>query len=73
MSSTYEVGQKLVDLCKQNKAMEAVNTLYSPKIVSIEAMAMGPVAQRTEGLPAVKKKSILINPATTNGPLPMLI
>ena len=55
--TTYEVGKKLVDLCRANKAMEAIKTLYAPNIVSIEAMAMGPVAQRTEGLPAVIKKA----------------
>jgi len=57
MSSTYEVGKKLVDLCNAGKAMEAVTTLYSPDIVSIEAMAMSAMPARMEGLAAVKGKA----------------
>ena len=58
MDSTMEVGKKLVDLCNKGKAMEAITTLYSPKIVSIEARAGGPeMPQRMEGLPAVKGKA----------------
>jgi hypothetical protein len=57
MSSTYEVGKKLVDLCNQGKAMEAVTTLYANNIVSIEAMANPQMPQRMEGLAAVKGKA----------------
>jgi hypothetical protein len=57
MASTYEVGKKLVDLCNAGKAMEAVKTLYAQNIVSIEAMAMGPMPQRQEGLANIIKKS----------------
>ena len=39
MPSTYEVGKKLVDLCRQGKHMEAITTLYATNIVAIEAMA----------------------------------
>jgi hypothetical protein len=39
MSSTMEVGKRLVDLCNQGKFMEAMNALYAPNIVSIEAQA----------------------------------
>jgi len=37
MATTMEIGKKLVDLCRQGKAMEAITTLYSPNIVSLEA------------------------------------
>ena len=58
MASTYEVGKKLVELCKAGKSMEAIKTLYSDKIVSIEAMAMGPdMSQRQEGIAAITKKA----------------
>ena len=43
--TTLEVGKKLVALCNQNKNMEAVNTLYDAKIVTIEpheAAEVGP-------------------------------
>ncbi len=39
MLSAMEIGKALVPLCKQGKNQEAINTLYSPEIVSVEAMA----------------------------------
>jgi hypothetical protein len=57
MSSTLEIGKKLVDLCRQGKASEAMTTLYSPHIVSIEAMSSPAMPARIEGLTAVKGKS----------------
>jgi hypothetical protein len=57
MSTTYEVGKKLVDLCNAGKAMEAITSLYAQNIVSIETHDMGPLKARTEGFDAVKKKS----------------
>lgn len=55
--STLEIGKKLVDLCRKGKGLEAVNTLYAPNIVSIEVQGMGPIAERTEGIAAVRGKS----------------
>jgi ketosteroid isomerase-like protein len=57
MSTTLEVGKKLVDLCRQGKHMEAITTLYSPKIVSVEAMSGPSTPARIEGLAAVKGKA----------------
>ena len=57
MSSTMEVGKKLVELCRAGKADEAIATLYSPNIVSIEAMSSGTMPARMEGLGAVKGKA----------------
>ena len=55
--NTYEVGKKLVDLCKAGKNMEAVKTLYSPKIVSIEAhTGDSKMPARMEGFDAVRGK-----------------
>ena len=56
MSSTLDVGKKLVDLCREGKFMEATETLYSPHIVSIEAHGGPDMPARMEGLPAVKGK-----------------
>ena len=36
--TTLEVGKKLVALCREGKAMQAVQTLYADNIVSVEAM-----------------------------------
>jgi len=52
-----EVGQRLVELCRTGKSMEAIDELYSPKIVSIEAVAMPQATQRTEGLDAIRRKN----------------
>lgn len=54
MSNTLEVGQQLVSLCKEGKFKEAVEQLYGPDIVSIEAM---PGEQQTvQGLDAIYGK-----------------
>ena len=55
--TTLEVGKKLVALCKEDKNVQAVETLYSPSIVSIEAMSMPGMPAKIEGLDAVKKKN----------------
>lgn len=57
MSKALDVGRKLVELCRKGKEAEAVNTLYSPKIVSIEPEAGPAGPARQEGLAAVKAKA----------------
>jgi hypothetical protein len=58
MESTLEIGKKLVALCKQSHWLEAVDTLYSPDIVSIEAVEMAPGRKRMEGIAAVREKTV---------------
>src|SRR5207248_2215113 len=57
--TTMEVGKKLADLCRQGKFADAMNALYSPNIVSIEAHAdpSGSMPQRMEGIKAVRGKA----------------
>jgi ketosteroid isomerase-like protein len=58
MSDTLTVGKRLVALCREGKNMEAVDALYSPSIVSIEAMGDSPsMPARMEGLEAIKGKN----------------
>ncbi len=38
--NTMEVGTKLVELCKKGENMQAIEILYSPSIVSVEALSM---------------------------------
>ncbi len=57
MSDTLTVGKKLVELCKQGKAHEAIDTLYSPHIVSVEAAGGPNMPAKMEGLAAIKGKS----------------
>ena len=56
MESTLAVGKKLIELCKQGKAAEAMETLYSPDIVSIEAGPGPGGSARVDGIAAVKGK-----------------
>jgi ketosteroid isomerase-like protein len=76
MSDTLTVGKKLVELCLQGKANEAINTLYSPTIVSIEAAAGPNMSAKTEGIEAVKGKAAWweanheVHKAEAQGPYP---
>jgi hypothetical protein len=77
MATTFEIGQKLVGLCKEGKNLEAIETLYSPDIVSIEAGTGSPtMPARMEGLPAILGKSKwwtenhTVHSGTANGPFP---
>jgi hypothetical protein len=55
--TTKEVAKKLTQLCKEDKNIEAVETLYSPNIVSIEAMGDEKMPARMEGVSAVLEKN----------------
>lgn len=74
--STMEVGKKLVELCREKKYLEAIDALYAPNIVSIEAAAMPGMSQRTEGFDTIRKKSEKfvkehnIHESVVNGPWP---
>jgi hypothetical protein len=57
MASTMDVAKKLVDLCRQGKFNEAMNSTYSDHIVSIEAGGGGDMPRRIEGIAAVRKKA----------------
>ena len=76
MMNTLEVGQKLVALCRENKNVEAVNTLYAPNVVSLEVHAMPDMPARMEGIDAVRKKNQwwldnhTIHGNTVSGPFP---
>ena len=55
--SAMEIGKELVTLCKQGKNQEAIDKLYSPNIVSVEAMAMPNMDQTQTGIEAIKGKN----------------
>jgi ketosteroid isomerase-like protein len=57
MASTMEIGKRLVDLCRQGKEREAMEALYAPNIVSIEAMSSPAMPARTDGIDAVRAKA----------------
>lgn len=56
MSEALEVGTRLVELCQQGKANEAMEELYSDEIVSIEGVENEHMPARIEGIDGVRKK-----------------
>jgi ketosteroid isomerase-like protein len=54
--TTQEVADKLAKLCKQGKFHEAMESLYSPDIVSMEAGAPPGQSREAKGIAAVKAK-----------------
>jgi ketosteroid isomerase-like protein len=55
--TTHEVANALVKFCKEGKLDEAIEKLYSPDIVSMEAGAPPGGSREAKGLAAVKAKS----------------
>jgi hypothetical protein len=55
--TTQEVAQKLVELCREGKFREAIQTLYSNDVVSVEAGAPEGASREAKGLDAVIGKS----------------
>ena len=56
--SANEVGTKLVELCREGKGLEAVDTLYAPNVVSIEGQGSEEMPARIEGFDAVRGKNV---------------
>ncbi len=55
--SASEIGKKLCNLCKEGRNLEAIDSLYSPGIVSVEAAPMPGMPQTMEGIDAVRGKT----------------
>ena len=74
--NTVEVGTKLVELCKVGKNEEAMKTLYSPDIVSVEAAGPPGQPREVKGIEAVAAKGTwwfenhTIHSASAEGPFP---
>jgi SnoaL-like domain len=72
--SVQAIGARLVSLCNDGKSMEAVDTLYDEKIVSIEAQGSDAMPARMEGIGAVRGKSVWwydnheVHASTATGP-----
>lgn len=54
--TTKEIADKLVQFCSAGKFLEAVESLYSPDIVSMEAGAPPGQSREAKGIEAVKAK-----------------
>ena len=54
---TKEVGNKLVELCKQGKNLEAVDALYDKAIVSVEPQGTPEMPAVMNGIEAIRGKN----------------
>ncbi len=55
--SAIEIGTRLVQLCNDGRAEEAVDVLYAPEIVSIEGQGTEEIPARMEGIDSIRKKN----------------
>ena len=75
-SESFKVGQRLVELCKAGKNLEAVDTLYADNAVSVEAAEHPGMPARREGLAAIREKNQWwldnheVHSASAKGPFP---
>lgn len=73
---TKQVGQKLVDLCSKGKNEEAIESLYSKDIVSVEAMGSPEMPAEMRGIDKIKGKNQWwyenheVHSAKVEGPFP---
>ncbi|MGH7525605.1 MAG: SnoaL-like domain-containing protein [Gemmatimonadales bacterium] len=73
-ASTSAVAQELVALCRAERNVDAINKLYSPKIVSIEPVGNENMPAEMTGIEAVRGKNEWwvanndIHSAKVNGP-----
>ncbi len=76
VADTMRVGHELVDFCRSGKNTQAIDELYSPTIVSVEAAASPAMPARVEGLDAVRgknewwEKNHEVHGASVDGPWP---
>lgn len=74
--NTLEIARQLVDLCRQGRNDEAVNTLFADNAVSVEAVAMPGGSAEASGIAAIRGKGEWwranheIHSATVTGPWP---
>jgi len=55
--STFEIAKKYVELCQAQQNHVALETLFSPDVVSVEAAAMPGMPAEAKGMKAVLEKS----------------
>jgi ketosteroid isomerase-like protein len=70
------VGKKLVDLCSKGKNMEAIDSLYSKDIVSVEASGNDQMPREMRGIDKIRGKNQWwvenhnVHDAKVEGPFP---
>jgi ketosteroid isomerase-like protein len=74
--NTLDIGKKLVELCREGKNEEAVNTLLADDVVSVEAGGPPGADPVTKGIEGVRGKGVWwrenheIHSAKVEGPWP---
>lgn len=56
-TATAAVADELVALCRAGHNMDAINTLYSPDIVSVESMGNEQMPREMKGIDAIRQKN----------------
>jgi len=56
-TTTAAVAEELVSFCRGGRFMDAVNTLYSPDIVSVESMGNETMPREMKGIDAIRGKN----------------
>ena len=56
-SATTAIAEELVSFCKAGRNMDAIETLYSPDIVSIESMGNETMPREQKGIDAIRGKN----------------
>jgi hypothetical protein len=56
-ASTAAVAQELVALCRARRNLDAIDKLYSPKIVSIEPVGSPQMPAEMSGIDAIRGKN----------------
>src|SRR5713226_6351171 len=73
---TKEVGEKLVSICSKGKNMDAINSLYSKDIVSVEAHGSPEIPAEMKGIDKIRGKNQWwyenneVHSAKVEGPFP---
>jgi ketosteroid isomerase-like protein len=55
--TTATVAEELVSFCRAGRNMDAINTLYSPDIVSVESMGNEQMPREMKGIDAIRGKN----------------
>lgn len=56
-TTTAAVAEELVSFCKAGRNLDAINTLYSPDIVSVESMGNETMPREMKGIDAIRGKN----------------
>jgi len=73
-TTTAAIAEELVSFCKAGRNLDAINTLYSPDIVSIESMGNETMPREMKGIDAIRGKNQwwyennVTHAATVDGP-----